>query len=88
MKQSKLIISVLVLLLTGRANANVQPNQPVKEENADARVQRAIQTLLEEKIIVLDQAKDKLELREDVIEQMRALGLIQTADSDFNGFCQ
>ena len=89
MKRSILVLSVLILLLTGKAQA-AEPvdNTALAGGVSDAQIQQAMEILARAKIIVPDAPNYTIKLHQGAIDRMRAAGKLEMVYASFGSFCQ
>jgi hypothetical protein len=87
MKREKLGLAILLLLFGGQAQANFNTDFSIDAEAQDAETQHALEVLTKAKIIVLDEETNKMTIRPDVIEKLRAAGKLDQVYASMGSFC-
>lgn len=88
MKIRNLGIAAMLLFISGRGQASESQNRnSVGAQISEADTLRAVTALIDAKIIVLDQDPDKMVLRQDVMDKLKATGQYEEAGSEPGTFC-
>lgn len=89
MKVRNFGIFALLLFLgsRGQASNSQTRNNSSAGQISEAETLRAVTALIDAKIIVLDQDPDKMILRQDVTDKLRATGKFEEAYSATGVFC-
>lgn len=83
-------VALLVMLGTiGRADEVAPPTENTvnEQEVSEAQVLQALQLLAKAKVIVTSKDSDKLKLRQDVMDKLKADGKLESIYSSGSSFC-
>lgn len=88
MRIRNLGIAALLLFFGGRGRAGESQMDPINEAQiSEADTLKAVTALIDAKIIVLDQDPDKMILRQDVMDKLKATGRFEEINSGTGSFC-
>ena len=92
MKKNRIGLAMLLMMLAGNARGAEAPAAESSvivddKANQSAEIQKAFDVLAKANLLVQDPINQKVKIRSDIIEQMRANGLIKTEYADHSTFC-